>query len=368
MKVVLATPRITEGGPANLYRALARWLDQRGHTVLAAYDASLEEHVDLGGNIVCHALRSRRRGMLAGVPAIAMRRLVARERPDIVMASMTMVPTIALAGLFARGSTRCVARPVNPPDEVRRQYGTTLRYWLQSWSLRRADALVAQSDDIARWARENGCTGPVPVIGNPVTMAPPDAARPFALCGNPAMVAVGRLTRQKGYDLMLEAYARARVALPQSHLHIMGDGDQKSELVDLIHRFDLDPHVTLHGQVADVRDYLQAADMFVTTSRYEGFANSVVEAQSMGVPVLATDGPGSAARVLATTQGGVLVESGNVEAIADGLRTLATSLGAYDRADIAARTRAAWGVDIVCAAYEDLFLRLARSPGTKPSV
>lgn len=357
MKVLLATPRITHGGPANLYRALAAWLDQRGHTVLVAYDATLNSSVDLGGNITCRALAPRGRHWLARLPIVPMWRLLRAERPDIVLASMSMTRTVAIARCFMRRPPVFVARPANQPAKHPRRSAVNVGRLLQQWSVRRANAAVAQSRGIEQWVRNIGCMCPVRVIGNPVTMEPPDSSRPVALQGSPAVVAVGRLHRQKGYDYLLPAFAKAKVTLTHAHLHILGDGSQ-DELRALAHGLGIDSHVTFHGHVTNVRDYLQAADMFATTSRHEGFQNALLEAQSMGVPTVATDSVVAATEILATTKGGVLAKQGDVDSIADGLCTVAANLSTYDRVSIAARTRATWSIDAVGQAYEDLFTSL----------
>jgi glycosyltransferase involved in cell wall biosynthesis len=139
--------------------------------------------------------------------------------------------------------------------------------------------------------------------------------------------AVGRLAHSKGFDLLIEAFARA--ALPQARLAIVGDGRERPRLQRLARR--AAARVTLAGFHRDVKDYYQAFDLFVCPSRREPLGRVVLEALDAGVPVLATatDGPAE----LLERHGGDLVPIGDVGALAARLREhyrLRTPHGEHD--------------------------------------
>jgi glycosyltransferase involved in cell wall biosynthesis len=105
--------------------------------------------------------------------------------------------------------------------------------------------------------------------------------------GVPLAVCVGRVTRQKGQDVLLAAWPAVRARCPEARLTLVGDGDLLPAL-----RSRRSPGVNFVGDVGDVRDWLTAADLVVLPSRWEGLSLAVLEALASGRPVVAADVPG----------------------------------------------------------------------------
>ena len=165
-----------------------------------------------------------------------------------------------------------------------------------------------------------------------------------ATCGEYLIGGVGRLARSKGFDLLIEAFARA--ALPAARLVILGDGRERARLARQARA--AGSRVHLAGYRADVKDYYQAFDLFVCPSRREPLGRVVLEALDAGTPVLAsaTDGPSE----LLSRHGGDLFPVGDVAALAARLhqhyqaRTARTEhdLSAYHIDTVARETLAAY--------------------------
>jgi glycosyltransferase involved in cell wall biosynthesis len=102
------------------------------------------------------------------------------------------------------------------------------------------------------------------------------------------LVAVGRLTRQKGFDRLLEACALLKEAGYAFHLRILGEGPERQKLEQLIARKDLAGSVQLMGFQNNPYPYIKAADALVCASRYEGLSTVVTEALILGTPVVTT--------------------------------------------------------------------------------
>ena len=365
MKIVLAVPRFAHGGPAKVYRELSRWLHAHGHTVHVAMDARTGEPVEAGEGIVVHRLRARGPQLLGKYPVFPMWQLLRAERPHIVMGSLHMVRTIALIRPFLPRGIVTVARPANFPraeaaHSNRRRLRRRIHFRLEARVERRLHAVVAQTPIIAADVRARGFRGPMEVIGNPA--APPsstgEAISP--LVGDPKILYVGRLARPKGVDLLLAAHAEVLAHLPHAHLHLVGEGRARARLTALAEELGISHAVTFHGHSTNVRAYMETADLMVSPSRFEGFTNTIPEAQCLGLPVVATDCPGAAADVLDSTHGGVVVESENPTAIAHGIRDVVSRLHTFDPADIVARAEATWGIDVIGARYEAFFRQLTR--------
>ena len=103
------------------------------------------------------------------------------------------------------------------------------------------------------------------------------------------VIAVGRLTYQKGFDLLLHAWRYVVLAHPDWTLNIYGDGPDRMSLQNYIDTFDLSNNVCLRGNTCDVRLCMLQNSIYVLSSRFEGFPLSVIEAESCGLPVVAFD-------------------------------------------------------------------------------
>ena len=136
----------------------------------------------------------------------------------------------------------------------------------------------------------------------------------------PLALAVGRLIEQKDHATLLHAFARVRSALPDAQLAILGSGPLEAETRALARELRLEDAVTLPGRT-DIRDWLARADVFVHTSRWEGFGIVLLEAMLAGLPVVATR-VSAVPEVVADGRTGLLVEAGDVAGLAAALQEL----------------------------------------------
>jgi glycosyltransferase involved in cell wall biosynthesis len=117
------------------------------------------------------------------------------------------------------------------------------------------------------------------------------------------LVAAGRLTRQKGFDRLIEL-------LPQLdddvHLTLLGDGVDRAALEQRVHELGLEPKVSIPGFIDEPWPWFAGADAFVLPSRWEGMPNVALEALAVGTPVIATSEAGGIAEVQARTDPGVV--------------------------------------------------------------
>ena len=137
----------------------------------------------------------------------------------------------------------------------------------------------------------------------------------------PLLVAAGRLSREKRYDLMLDAVARVRRSHPVT-LWICGDGPERQRLAARTAELGLDPHVQFLGFVANPYPAMRQADIFVMTSDHEGLPNALIEAQSLGVPVVSTRCPHGPDEIVEHEVGGLLVPVGDAAAMAEAITQL----------------------------------------------
>lgn len=137
------------------------------------------------------------------------------------------------------------------------------------------------------------------------------------------IISSGRLVPDKGFDVLIEAFAQVATDLPDWTLHIYGDGPAKKSLENLIRIFDLEDRVFLEGQTEDMQAALMKASFFVLSSKAEGLPMSLIEAQSLGLPCISTDCAPGIREIVEEYENGLIAPVGDVPVLARHMRKLA---------------------------------------------
>ena len=148
-------------------------------------------------------------------------------------------------------------------------------------------------------------------------------------------VTVGSLFHVKGYDILIDAFAKIASVNDNFRLTIVGDGNQRPLLQQLITKHNLQSKVSLVGRKsrAEVADILLNSDVYVSSSRNENFSVSVLEALSIGLPVVATICGGI--RECINDSNGLLVPTENVDLLSDAMLKISQNIFNYNRESIA---------------------------------
>ncbi len=299
-------------------------------------------------------------GRLRGAP-LPLRRLITATRPNLVFATIAhanVVATLATLGLSDRPAV--VLRETNS-HRHRPDLSWASRAAI-AWAYRRADAVVALSRGVGRELTESYGLEPTRVvtIHNPVEVEhiaanARAAIRPWT-DNAPVVVGLGRLVAQKGFDLLLRAFAAA--APDNARLVIIGDGPDRDALQHLAGELGIEGRVGIRTSAEDIAPWLTHAAMFVLSSRWEGFGHVIVEAMASGTPVIAADCPYGPTDIVRHEQDGLLVPA-NIGGLTDGMKRL------FDDPALAKRLGAAgiesshrFSADRIAARYADLFHRL----------
>jgi GalNAc-alpha-(1->4)-GalNAc-alpha-(1->3)-diNAcBac-PP-undecaprenol alpha-1,4-N-acetyl-D-galactosaminyltransferase len=244
---------------------------------------------------------------------LRLRRLLNSARPDAVLSFMpqsNLLAILAGAGL----NLRLVVSERIPPAFHRELPHTwrILRWGAYKW----ADAVVAQTEDTAHWLRRN-CRTAVTVIPNALRSLPTPSCERQTL-----VVAVGRLTYQKGFDLLLRAFARIAPTFKDWKLVIIGEGEERQSLTQLRKSLELDDRVEFAGQSSDVVGWMSRAGLIVQPSRFEGFPNVVLEGMGLGAAVISANCPSGPADMIEDGINGRLVPVDDVEGLAKAMAEL----------------------------------------------
>ncbi|GIF15797.1 hypothetical protein Ate01nite_58290 [Actinoplanes teichomyceticus] len=175
------------------------------------------------------------------------------------------------------------------------------------------------------------------------------------------VVAAGRLTRQKGFDLLIDAFQRVHAEHPRWRLDIFGEGRARPKLTARIAERGLDGVVRLRGRTRELDREMARASVFVLSSRREGLPMVLLEAMRTGLPVVSFDCPTGPAEVVEDGVNGVLVPAEDVAELAAGLSRLIGDAGERARMGQAARqTGARYAMPVIAARWVELFAQLSR--------
>lgn len=167
----------------------------------------------------------------------------------------------------------------------------------------------------------------------------------------PVILGCGRLVPLKGFDVLIRAFALVRQSVP-ARLIILGEGPLRHELLNLIGSLHLHDDVALPGYTENLQAWLAKSDVFVLSSRSEGFGNVVVEALAAGVRVVCTDCPSGPRAILENGKLGTLVPVDDVEAMAHAIKTALTTSGDLSvAAKVAPSLNSRFSLDVMTDAY-----------------
>lgn len=260
----------------------------------------------------------------------AIRRHLVRRPPDVFLSGSAYVQSFAIAAVEQVRSFPLVLRADSHPRRaipwslVRQRVLEPFRQRKRLAQYACADLVIAVSDDVAAAIRNANPDVPVVMIRNPVisTSFRAGARLPLELPwpddpSIPLIVGIGRLTMAKDFPTLLRAFAQVRKRCP-ARLAILGEGSQKERerMLRLAKQLHLQDSFVLVGSSDRVAAWLRRADVFVSSSIWEGCQGALIEALAVGCPIVATDSIGSSRDLLKDRRLGLLVPARKPKAMA----------------------------------------------------
>lgn len=375
IKVLFVLPRMVSGGVERVTLSLAREFREDGIDCSLALRKAHGELLDEAQSLMpVHELAAG--GMQQFIPALT--RLLRDLQPSHVITAFNDISLLTLIALKqAKSSARLVHGIHNTHAIIaaRPNFTGKARHYVENrmaaFVYARADALVAVSEGIRQEAIHDFgvASARVSTIYNPVVSAADirtgrhdDKAESRTV----KLVSIGRLTHQKGYDVLIQAMAFVATDRPWQ-LEIYGNGEDQEALAGLIKQQGLQERIRLCGYTADPFSSMAAADIFVFPSRYEGLGIVLVEAMACGLQIVASDCPHGPAEILKDGQLGLLVPPENPRALAEALVSAIERRHYIAPALLQAR---AMDFTLTTAArqWEQLLQSLADQPRTTPGL
>jgi len=360
-KVALFFGNFHGGGVQRVRLILAREFISRGldvDLVVVNGQGELRKSVPDGAKIV--DLGSRRALMV--LPALV--GYLRSAQPKAMLSSQTHHNVLAVVARgLSRVSTRLVVGEHHNIQEYHKDAPFTAALQMLGARLffRGADAIMAVSKGVANaLSQASGIQRErIQVINNPVVIPDLQAKLKeqidhdwFDQRKYPVLIAIGRLTKQKDFPTLLKAVAIINKTR-RVRLVILGEGEDEAKLRTLIKEYQLDQDVQFLGFVNNPYAYLSRADVFVLSSRWEGFPNTLLEALACGTPVVSTDCPSGPAEMLENGRFGRLVPVGDPKALAIEIgATLDKSL----QSEILKRRAEDFSIEVIGSQYIDLLL------------
>ncbi len=352
------------GGAQRVILTVLRHLDPEVFDpYLAVVDSMGPMAIDIPREVEVHRLGGSR--VRYSLPALYL--VIRKLRPQVVVSTLGHLNLALLATReLLPQSTRLLVREANTPSVRLKQ---TSHPRLYQWAYQRlyplADRVICNASFMKDDLVERFSIPPekIAIIPNPVDrerigVRLAGKKNPYQV-GEVRLVSVGRLNRQKGVDLLLRAMQEVSNDLPELRLTVVGAGEERKALEVLTRQLGLDRVVTFVGHQDNPYPFMAHADLFVSSSRYEGSPNAVLESLACGTPVLAFDCPGGTREIITEGRNGWLVPAEDTRAMAAKLVEVVRNR-AWETMDSRNLLPEAFECGNAVKAYEDVLLETAR--------
>lgn len=381
MKIGLVISSLEGGGAERVMAMLANAWVSKGVkvTLITLADRSVDvysldpaiDRVDLG--LMGYSSNVFRALVRNVIRTRSLRSAVASCAPDVVISFMTTTNLLTLLACRGFGCPLIVSErsfaSKQPPRGVWRLLYRPL--------YRLATEVIAQTQrgavDLEAQVKRR-----VLVIPNPLTPSQSGLTRQQTWTKMPSPVregnahcvlAAGRLSMEKGFDLLIAAFSRIALHHPTWHLIIVGEGPERSALAAQVAALGLADRVHLPGFCDDPQALMRRADLFVLSSRYEGLPNALLEAMATGCPCISFDCESGPAELIEHGVNGWLVPPADVAALAVALDQLIVDASLRERLGAAAsEVGEKFSIEVILAQWNELItLALEGRQGRQPS-
>lgn len=336
MKILLSINSLSGGGAERVVQTLANYFNTLDdYEVVVVILETLKDSYILDNGIRKRVLRTaltcRGFGKILSMPlqAYELAKIIKEERPD---ASISLLVRANLVHIMSRWFGNRNPILISERNTSLNQYKynslkNRIMRWLIRWLYPKATRVSAISNGVKESLLSFGiCPSKIRVIYNP---QPLQAFYDLASESSSIqieqdariLVTVGRLVDQKDHVTLIKAFAKVKEDI-DARLCIIGDGPNRKKLESLAQTLGLTDDIRFLGWQPNPFALLKQADIFVLSSRFEGFGNVIIEAMACGLPVVSTDCPSGPREILRDGETGVLVPVGDVDALAQAITTL----------------------------------------------
>lgn len=299
MRFLIFIHALGAGGAERVTVNLAnKWVSLGHEVTIVTLDSGQDSFYDLDAHVskVCLHVAKNSENLFDAVFSNfnrirAIRRVLRERRPDVAIGMMTTVGVLLALSRIGVGGFPLIISEHNYPPKLRL---SRFWSWLRKCAYPLADGVTMLTTEGVDWLTKEIPSAQGYLMPNPINFPVP-RSEPIKDPGSYVqphrrlLLAVGRLSEQKGFDILLQAFSRIRDRAPDWDLVVLGEGELRGELEKSISLLGLEGRVAFPGTAGNVGDWYARADIFVMSSRFEGFPMTLGEAMASGVACISFD-------------------------------------------------------------------------------
>lgn len=347
MKLLFINHALHCGGTDRVMLTLAKEIANRGNDVyFLTFRPRDEDFFDIPDNITRLDLNFKTDDSIKGIAylryniigyLLKLRAIIKKISPDYVISAWTSTNIFVIFATLKLKTKLIITEHIHfdAPPKIWKY----LRYLFYRLSYR----LVVLTDRDREKFLDVLSENKIEVISNPLTIDAPRITPNRELKNNKANIrflSVGRFTSQKGFDLLLESFKNVLEMIPLAQLTIVGDGEDYEFIKKRSEELCISNNIHLPGLTNDVSYYYEHNDIYVLSSRFEGFGLVITEAMSYGMPIISFDCPTGPREIIKNNEYGILVNSNNTNLLSDKMIELASNYKEFNKYSKASLKRA----------------------------
>lgn len=321
MKIVFNIGSLNKGGAERVVANLCNFLVKQENSITIIKSVNTPSYYELDKEIKLRSLdieRTSKNRIIKNIKRMfKLNNYIKEERPDVVV---SFLPEPSYRILFLKLFRKKLKVIVSVRNDPKVEYKSILNKIIMKLLYPLADGFVFQTEE----AKEYFCKK----IQNKSVVIPNPLAEKFVNVSinenkEKIIMTVGRLEPQKNQKSLIEAFAKVSHKYTDYKLYIYGEGSLRNDLNELINELKISDKVFLLGNVNNIEEELNKAQIFVLPSRFEGMPNSLMEAMAMGLACISTDCPCGGPRFLIDNgKSGLLVDVGDSVALRKAIELL----------------------------------------------
>lgn len=366
MRISLCISSLGQGGAERIASIMANYWAKRGEdvSIITLAEQDVRPVYDLDGRVAVHNLGLT--GASSNIAekvcgnvrrVMALRQCIKGTRPDVVVSFMDATNVLILLSTMSLGIPVVATEHCHPVQFPAGRAWSALRKLVYP----HAAAIVVLGEEIREWFTRNVTQEGIHIIHNPVMIGP--VAKPKKSGGSNTIIAAGRLSEEKRFEMLIEAFSRIAADAPDWNVVIYGEGPDRPMLESLVRDKRLEGRISLPGWVDDLYGRMMDADIFVLPSRTEAFPGALCEAMACGLAVVSFDCPSGPREIIRHNVDGILVPNGDIAGMAAEIKqlmndeTLRNNIG-----ERALQISVRLSLENIMARWDDLFSEVGVEP------